>query len=151
MKSALIILFLALSLSVFSQKKYCNCNNLKFGVFELYENDKKIGIIFRKNNYQIEKYVDNDKYIIGKIKSKKCQFLLKSNEIKKDIDSITWLLNYRRINKKHYSFIGKPKYLNVEYNYKGEIKKISNKVKNKEVLEIFKKLEEEENNKLKIN
>ena len=139
MKSTFVILILAFSLSAFSQKK-CNCNNLKTGVFELYENDKKIGLVFRKNNYQIEKYFDSDQFTIGKIKSKKCIFSLKSNEIKKDIDSVTWSLNYKEISAKHYSFIIKPKYLNVDYSYKGEIKKISNKIKNKEVLEIFTKL-----------
>lgn len=141
MNKILIILILFNSVLIYSQSTNADCNDLSNGTFELYENNEKIGAIYRKGNYQIEKYLDSDKYTIAKTKFKNCSVSLKNHEIKQDIDTITWSLSYKKIKDKHYSFIGKPKYLKVTYTYTGEIKKEDNEIKNKKILKIFKGLE----------
>ena len=139
MGSISLVLILIIPLFIFSQDKG-NCNGLKYGSFELYENGKKIGNVFRKNNLQIEKYFDKDTYTFVKIKPKNnCEFYFNAYEIKKDLDTITWSVSYKKIKKNHYSFTGKPTYLNIDYVYQGELIKIENEI-SEEVEEIFNKM-----------
>ncbi|MCF6297573.1 MAG: hypothetical protein L3J08_06270 [Flavobacteriaceae bacterium] len=141
MGKVLVILFVLNNLLIYPQDTNIDCNELNNGVFELYEKNEIIGVIYRKNNYQIEKYLNNDKYTIGKTKLENCTILLNSYVVKVDLDTITWSVSYRKIKKNYYSFIGKPKYLKVDYKYVGEIKKINDEIRDRKILDIFKELE----------
>jgi hypothetical protein len=135
-----LIFFLFLTTYFSNAQNNDLCNDLKEGVFESYEDNKKIGVLYRKGFYQIEKEVNDSTYNIAKIKSKKCLFYVNSYEIKNKLDTITWSVSYRKIKKNHYSFIGKPKYLKVDYKYVGEIKKINDKIIDSQILNIFKRI-----------
>lgn len=139
MKSYLV-LFLLLTMFNSNAQNDCLCDDLKEGFFESYEHNKKVGVLYRKGLYQIEKGVKDSIYNIAKVKSKKCMFYIKSYEIKNELDTITWTVSYKKIKKNHYSFIGNPKYLKVDYKYVGEIRKIKDEIKDSEILDIFEKI-----------
>lgn len=138
MRNRILVLILIIPLFIFSQDEG-NCKALKYGSFELYENGKKIGNVYRKDNLQIEKYFDKDTYTFVKIKPNNCEFYFNAYEVKKDLDTITWSVSYKKIKKNHYSFIGKPVYLNIDYVYQGELIKIEDKI-SEEVEGIFNKM-----------
>lgn len=136
MKQILLILILIFSINCYSQNKNSDCEELKNGTFEIYENGEKVGIVYRKENIQIEKYPNKKKFNFVKLKYDNCNITFNSYEIKQELDTITWSVNYNKINKVKYKYIVKPKYLNISYTSKGEIIKVSNKIK-KEILEIY--------------
>lgn len=109
MSKLFLITFLLTSPLVNSEKNsITDCEDLKTGSFELYDNSLKIGTIYRKGKFQIEKYLKNDNYTIAKVNIKDCLFYLKKYEIKEELDTITWSVDYKKIKKNHYSFIGRP-------------------------------------------
>ncbi|MGV6844835.1 MAG: hypothetical protein ACWA42_01750 [Lutibacter sp.] len=136
MRKIYIILFLLTPLFIYSQKVDYSCNDLKNGVFELYKADKKIGVIYRKDEYQIEKYFNNKTTTIAKIRHYGCKFHFNAYKISTDLDTITWSVSYKKIKEGQYSFVGKPTYLKIDYTYEGKIVKIKNKI-NSEILNIF--------------
>lgn len=138
MKEKIIILLLiTFSTNACSQNKNNNCDDIKYGTFELYEKGSIIGTIYRKGNYQIEKYLDRPEYTIVKLKSKKCLYYYNSYEINQDLDTLTWSVQYKNIKRNHYSFIGKPTYLtSLNYSYSGKLVKISKKI-DKKILDVF--------------
>lgn len=133
----LIILILLPFLS-FSQS--IDCDDLKYGVFEVHENNKKVGLIYRKGDFQLEDYLDGKELSKVKIKEKNCLFYIKSLKIKNDLDTITMVVLYNKIKKGCYTFWAKPRYLDINYEYSGKIKKVSNHM-DSEILKIFKELE----------
>lgn len=137
------IYFLLVFFLIVSTSYLCPCVNLKKGSFAIYENGIKVGHIYRKQNLQIEKYLDSTEDIVTSIKSEGCLFYMKSYHITEDLDTITWAVTYEEIGNNHYSYVGKPRYLEVDYNHHGEIKKISNKIE-KDILDIFKMFESEQ-------
>ena len=139
MRSRIIVLILIVPMYIFSQDIE-NCNGLKYGSFELYENGKKIGNIFRKDNLQLVKYFDKNTYTLVKIKPSNCEFYFNAYEVKNELDTITWFVSYKKIKKDHYSFTGEPKYLKIDYKYNGEIKKINDEIRDRKILDIFKEL-----------
>ena len=142
MKIIVFVLFVLIPLTINSQESG-DCNELKFGVFEIYENEEKIGIIFRNDKYQIEKYPNTEELTIGKIKSDKCKFYIKSYKVKNDLDTITWVASYKK-EQNYYSFEAKPLYLKISYKYEGRIMKVSNEITDKRILNTFLELEKKE-------
>ena len=117
-----------------------NCFELKSGEFDVFENDKKIGVIYRKGNYQIEKYLNSDELNFVKIKSNSCTYLYKSYFVKDDIDTLTWEVTYTKIEDGVFNFQAKPININIKYNYFGFISKRSSKLP-QEILNTFDELE----------
>lgn len=139
MKRIIGLLLLIFSSNMHSQIN--NCKILKKGVFEIYENGEKIGRIYRKENYQLEDYFDGKDLSKVRIKTDKCKLYFNSYEIENDLDTITWVASYTKKERNLYSFNAKPLYLKIGYTYVGEIKKINDKIRDKQVLVIFKELE----------
>jgi len=139
----IIFLFVAIPCIGFAQDK--SCDELKYGVYEVYENDKKVGLIYRNGNFQLEDYLDGKKLKPTRLKEKDCFFYIRSYDVKEDLDTITWAVSYKEISTNYYSFVGKPKYLEIDYSHRGEIKKISNDIE-PDVLKVFEQLENERNN-----
>lgn len=127
-----------------------SCEDLKYGVYEVYENNEKVGVIYRKDNLQLEDYLDGNELSPTKLREKDCYFYINSFEIREAIDTVTMFVEYKEIKRNHYTFLAKPKYLNLDYEYKGEIKKISNDIE-PDVLKVFKKLENSSNKNTKFN
>ena len=138
-----LIILIFLPFSGFCQST--ECEELKHGVFEVYENNEKIGLIYRKGNFQLEDYLDGKKLKTNSLQEKDCFFYIKSVEVKQALDTVTMFVVYDEIKKNHYTFLAKPKYLNIDYEYKGKIKKISSDIK-PDILKIFEKLEDESTN-----
>ena len=92
-----------------------DCSSLEEGSFEIYENDSMVGHIYRKRGWQIEKYLNGQGQMIATIKSEGCLFYMKSYRVKEDLDTITWAVSYKKIANNHYSFVGSPKYLKIDY------------------------------------
>lgn len=139
MKINVLILILISSINCYSQNKNSDCEELKNGTFEIYENGEKVGIVYRKGNIQIEKYPNKEELNFVKLKYNNCNITYNSYEIKQELDTITWSVNYNKIKKFKYKFIAKPKYLNISYTSEGEIIKLSNEIK-KEILKIYSEL-----------
>jgi len=135
-------LIFALFISGNNQEKCC-CNDLKEGKFESYEGNKKVGIFYRKGNFQIERELKSNKYSIVKIKSDSCLFIMNSYEVNEELDTISFSVNYKKNKKGSYSFIMKPTYLKVPFKTRGSVIKVSDKIDNDEVLKILKKLNSE--------
>lgn len=144
--SKIFLSFLVFVLFISSNNQQnCNCNNLKEGKFESYEGVKKVGFLYRKGNFQLEKDFKSDQYSIAKIKSDNCLFIMNSYEVKNSIDTITWSINYKKSDKNRYSFIVKPFYLDTNYSMEGYVIKVSNKIEDDEVLKILEKLNSKTN------
>jgi len=143
LKNILFIIILIYSVNCYSQTE--DCDDLRKGTFEIFEKGEKLGIIYRKDNLQIEKYPNNEELFFVKLKFYDCNIILNTFEIKEEIDTITWSITYKKIDNGKYKYIGKPKYLNIPFTAEGNIEKISNKI-DKEILEVFSKLKLKKNN-----
>ena len=137
-KQFLIFLFSMISCVGFTQD--IPCDELKYGVYEIYENNEKVGVIYRKDNLQLEDYLDGKELSPTKIREKDCYFYINSFEIKEAIDTVTMVVEYEKIKKNYYTFLATPKYLDLDYEYKGEIKKVGSDIE-PDILEIFESLE----------
>ncbi len=135
MKYILVIISLIAASNSFSQGEV-DCKSLKSGVFEIHDKGQKILRIYRQNNFQIEYYPEENFLNILKIKSKKCNYYFKRYEIRNDLDTITWIVSYTK-NKNFYNYIAKPLYLKIDYKYEGIIKKVSDTIYNRKILNTF--------------
>ncbi|TXN36889.1 hypothetical protein FVB32_00970 [Flagellimonas hymeniacidonis] len=131
---------LIVSMSIVSCAQDKSCHELKYGVFEIYENDEKVGLIYRKDNFQLEDYLNGKKLKPTRLKEKDCLFYINSIEVKQSLDTVTMLVSYDKIKKNHYTFLAKPKYLDLDYKYEGEIKKVDNDI-GSDILRLFEELE----------
>lgn len=133
---------------IISCKGQNTCDLLDYGTFKLYDDRKEIGEIYRDNSFQIEKYLGDETHTIAFLNKKsECNYYLRSYYIKSDFDTITVLVSYKNIGDKIYSFEMKAAYIDtLSYQYKGELKKVSDNINNKEVLKLFKELKENKDN-----
>jgi len=124
MKNILLILSSILILGC-ATKNY----GIKYGTFELYENDAVVGTIYRINNYQIEKYIDNSE-LIARIEYQTDSTYLMSGieETQIGVDTIIWLNTYREIDKNRYKIRAIPNNVNIEYQYDVTLMKVDNNV-----------------------
>ena len=118
-------IFFLICLTNSSFEQINDCSELKEGVFEVYENEEKIGVIYRKGNYQIEKYINREDLNYVKIKRDNCRYIFKSDSIKSDIDTLIWRVNYTKIENDLFIFEANPVNLDINYNYHGSISKKS--------------------------
>jgi hypothetical protein len=139
----ILILLILLPFTGLAQNK--DCADLKHGVFEVHENNETVGQIYRKGNYQLEDYLDGKKFKIAKIREENCLFYINSLEIESDLDTVTMFTRYDKIKDGHYAFLAKPIYLDIDYEYRGKIKKISDDIA-PDVLKVFEKLESKSDN-----
>ena len=118
-----------------------SCNQLKEGTFSLYENDKLVGQLYRKDNIQIEKYSDKEPYTIGKLKYiNDCELQMRHYYVKESIDTITWLVSYIPLAKNTFKVNAKPAYIDtLNYSYMAKMVKTDKNLPI-ELHELFKKL-----------
>lgn len=137
-----IAILILIPFYLFSQNENNLCEDLKNGTFELYKDEIKIGFIYRKNGFQIEKYINKGGYTIVKIKQNECVIQMNAYLIETQLDTVTITTSYLNIKQGHYTFEGKPTYLDIDYIYKGSLVKIGDIV-NEKILRIFEDLEKE--------
>ena len=145
MRKLIIYVFLILTSIIYSQNPQKNCDALRNGTFDSFENGKKFGTIYRDENFQIEKYIGKKELNIIKFSSNKCIFLFKKENILSDIDTITWNVKYSKSKLKGFDFIVSPKFLKINYSVKGRLVKVSNFIRDKEVIELIAKLNNDTN------
>ncbi|MEO1486826.1 MAG: hypothetical protein AAFU57_13845, partial [Bacteroidota bacterium] len=114
-----------------------SCQSLKTGTFNVYDGDEVVGRFYRKDSLQLEDNFDGEKVIMNKVRENDCIFYISSAQIRNELDTITMKVNYHRINANKYSFVATPAYLNIDYEYKGEIVRIDSVVK-PDILKLFK-------------
>jgi len=124
MKNIILILFSIILLGCNSEKE-----GIRYGTFDLYENDSIVGTIYRIENYQLEKYLDKSELIARIDYQSDSTYMVSGIEEKQiGIDSIKWLTTYKEINKNEYQIIAKPNNINIEYEYRGTLIKTENKM-----------------------
>ena len=124
MKNVLLIL---ISLIIFG----CNSKNdgIKYGTFDLYENNTIVGTIYRMNNYQFEKYLDGSELIARiEYRTDSTYLLIGMEENPIGIDSIIWLTTYKEISPEQYIFSTKLYNSNINYRYDGLLLKLNNNI-----------------------
>lgn len=129
-----LIISTLLLLNCNTKKHVGNCSELYTGTFEIYEHHIKIGKIFRYKDYQFEKYLNSNKITIIKTKKEGCTFFFNAIEIIEPLDTITFKMEYKLKEKGYYSMIAKAAYLDINYEYHGELKKISNSITDRDIL-----------------
>ena len=121
----IVLLVLIISTVGCNSKK----DEIKYGTFDLYENDTVVGTIYRMNNFQFEKYLDNSE-IIARIDYKTDSTYLirgiEKNQI--GIDTIIWLNTFKKINEKKYKFIVEPFNSDIDYKYEGIMVRTKNEI-----------------------
>jgi hypothetical protein len=103
-------------------------DEIKYGTFDLYENDTLVGTIYRVNNFQFEKYDDAE--LIARIEYKTDSTYL-MNGIEKNptgIDTIIWLTTYKRISDKKFKIMAKPYNSDIDYQYDAILLKVDTNV-----------------------
>jgi hypothetical protein len=135
------MLFFLLSIFLSCNDRQSLCDKLTEGSFDLYEDGVFVGKLFRKNNFQIEKYADKQSYTIGKLRRiNTCQFYLNHNVVKKPMDTITWLITYTPLEKDTFEISAKSAYIDtLKYIYKGKMVKINNEL-NPEINKLIEEL-----------
>ncbi len=124
MKNILLILSSLLILGCVTKN-----DGIKYGTFELYENDTVVGTIYRINNYQIEKYLDNSELIARIEYQTDSTYLMNGiEETQIGVDTIIWLNTYREIDKNRYKIRAIPNNVNIEYLYNATLVKVDNNV-----------------------
>lgn len=125
-----IIYLLALIFFFSCQKKVeQHCEILKLGTFDVYQKDKKVGTIYRKDSIQIEKYVDNSRTGITKFyQSYKCEFVLRSYIVKQKLDTMHFTANYTIRENNVIDYEMTPTYADTGYKLKGKIVKVSDSI-----------------------
>lgn len=123
----------------------CNSDKkgISYGTFNLYENESLVGTIYRVENYQLEKYLD-DSELIARIEYISDSTYIVSG-IEKNltgIDTIKWLNTHKTIDKNKFLITAKPQNTTIEYEYKASLVKVDNKVP-KEYAHILSKLNTE--------
>lgn len=120
-----VIFILLLGVTACSaQLKKLDCESLNQGFFVTYENKIKIGYFLRKDNFQIEKAINDTLPSIAKFKSNNCKFYLTSFEVVKEIDTISWTVEYVKEKAFVFNYIMTPTYLDKKILFKGKTIKI---------------------------
>jgi hypothetical protein len=110
-----------------------NNSGIKKGVFELYENDSLIGMIYRSGQYQIEYYgVENETIVKIEHSSASEYYLTEVESNFSDIDSIDIAsFVHKKISSDQYQIKGRGLNIISDYRYYATLKKISEEIPEK--------------------
>lgn len=129
-----LIISTLLLLNCNTKKHVGNCSDIKNGTFEIYENDKLIGHIYRSKDYQIDRYLDDERIPISKLTYKDCSIIYNIIQKRSYIDTLTWRITNTKISDKTYTFEVRTEYLDIDYVYKGKLVKLKNEISDKLIL-----------------
>ena len=106
---------------------------IKNGTFELFENDSFKGTIYRMNNFQIEKYNDNEPELISKLDYiSDSTFYLSGTEINpKDLDTVFFHTTYKKIAENKFKIVIVPVNSDIEYRFEGILIKTKEEIEKK--------------------
>ena len=119
------------------EEKAQHCETLKYGTFDVYQKDIKVGTFYRKDSLQVETYVGKKNTGMTKVKQIfKCEFMLRSNWVKQDIDTVHFTVNYTVKENNEIMYEMSPTYLEKTPKLRGKIIKVSDSIK-PEILKMF--------------
>ena len=104
----------------------CNSNKdeIKYGTFDIYENDKIVGTLFRMNNFQIEKYEGKEKLISKIDYESDSTYNIGGTELNPNgIDTIVFKTIYKKIEKNRFKLLIFPINSNIDYKWEGILEK----------------------------
>ena len=123
-----------------SKEEKVDCDIMKYGTFDVYQKEMKVGTFYRKDSLQVETYVGKKITGLTKVKQKdKCSYVLRSHWIKKEIDSIHFTAVYTVKSWNDIEYLLTPTYLDTERKLRGKVKKVSDSIPS-EILKKFGKL-----------
>ena len=105
--------------------------SLRLGTFELYENNHKVGVIYRKGKYQIEKYPTKKNLTKAKIEwiDNRTLLIKGAEKDKKGVDTITWKIQYELKNTNQFIYRIKAAYIDtLKYEHFGIMTKVSDTI-----------------------
>ena len=127
MRKILLILLLIIIAGCNSKK-----DEIKYGTFDMYDNDSLRGTIYRMGNYQIEKYLDNSEFFAKVDYKTDSTYLISGIEkIQIGTDSIIWLSTYKEIDENKFKIIITPFNFNLEYKYEAIFIKTNEEIEKK--------------------
>ena len=130
MKKVIFVLSVILIFSCKQELEKQDCDILKYGTFDVYQKDQKVGTVYRKDSLQVETYVG--KKITGLTKVKrisKCQYQMRSLWVKKKIDTLHFTINYSMKGNNEITYEMSPTYMKTEAILRGKIVKISDSIR----------------------
>lgn len=139
MKNIYILLISILPVLSSAQKSDKDCKALRHGTFEIYQSGKKLGLVYRKDQVQIEKYEEMNKLTYVKSEADKCDYVLSDYLKRKRKGLMSFEVIYTWVSKGVYEYKAKPVGLDVAYLEGGKIIKMSNSIP-KEYRKKFKEL-----------
>lgn len=105
---------------------------LNHGTFEVYDDkNNKICVVYRKNNFQLEKYRNVKKFNIVSFKPSQGIYYLKTYLPKYKADTVTYAVKYKKIDHNTYTFSANPAFLKMQFNSTGTMLKTSNDISEK--------------------
>jgi len=119
------------------EKKEQHCEIMKYGTFDVYQKDIKVGTFYRKDSLQVETYVGKKNTGLTKVKRVfKCEYILRSNWIKQKLDTVHFTVNYTVKDNNEIQYEMSPTYLENDAKLRGKIIKVSDSIK-PEILIMF--------------
>ena len=100
-----------------------NCEFMKYGTFDVYQKDKKVGSFYRKDSIQVETYIGAKSTGLTTVRQMyKCQFQMKSYFVKQKLDTVNFTVNYKVIESNVVEYEMTPTFMNLDSKLKGIIK-----------------------------
>lgn len=136
-----ILIPLIICFSMFSCKKSEpkeeHCEIMKYGTFDVYQRDQKVGTFYRKDSMQVETYVGSKSTGLTKVKQVyKCQFMMRSHWVKKEIDTMNFTVNYTIKDRNEIIYEMSPTYFKTDSKLRGKIVKVSDSI-SADILKMF--------------
>tara|TARA_R110002073_G_scaffold8207_5_gene45851 strand:- start:63431 stop:63853 length:423 start_codon:yes stop_codon:yes gene_type:complete len=130
MKKIIFILTVTLFFSCKQEPKKQDCDILKHGTFDVYQKDQKVGTVYRKDSLQVETYVGKKITGLTKVKKiSKCQYIMRSYWVKKDLDTMNFTINYFMKGNNEIDYEMSPTYVKTEAILRGKIVKVSDSIR----------------------
>jgi len=130
MKKVIFILTVALLFSCKKEPKKQDCDILKYGTFDVYQKDQKVGTVYRKDSLQVETYVGKKITGLAKVKRiSKCQYRMRSYWVKQKLDTMNFTINYFMEGNNEITYEMSPTYVKTEAILRGKIIKVSDSIR----------------------
>lgn len=131
----LLLCFVIISCSKKEEENLCEV--MKYGTFDVYQKDIKVGTFYRKDSLQVETYVGKKITGLTKVKElSECKFMLRSYWAKQKLDTMNFTATYSMNEEKEIVYEMSPTYMDTEIKLRGKIVKVSDSI-SAEILKKF--------------
>ncbi|MFY0629407.1 MAG: hypothetical protein JXR05_03440 [Flavobacteriaceae bacterium] len=131
----LLLCFVIISCSEKEEKNLCEV--MKYGTFDVYQKDIKVGTFYRKDSLQVETYVGKKITGLTKVKElSECKYMLRSYWAKQKLDTMNFTATYSMNDEDEIVYEMSPTYMDTEIKLRGKIVKVSDSIST-EILKKF--------------